>query len=183
MPQQLKNSSASVVCTGSQSLADSCLTGILNQISCFRIYFAMKLAAEYTVADVWKTTVFAVIWLFFILVACLRLHGKDTPLEELRTAEQIRQLTQEQAAHQYPVRLQGVVTFFDQTNYFRFLQDDTAGIYFFLDNSTDNPPLAAGQLVEIEGRGSPGEYAPIVTPSRIQILGDGNIPRSQAGHF
>jgi len=143
----------------------------------------MTLVTGRVETGVWKmaSNTFAV--LLFFLASCLRLQGKDVPLEELQTADQIRQLTQEQAARQYPVRLRGVVTFFDQNNYFRFLQDDTAGIYFFLDDSRVNPPLAAGQLVEIEGAVSPGEYAPIVTPSRIQILGAGTFPAAKPVTF
>ena len=111
-----------------------------------------------------------------LLAGCPGLQGKEAPLQELTTADQIRQLTREQAARQNPVRLHGVVTFFDQKNYFRFMQDDTAGIYFYLDDSTNHPPLAAGQLVELDGEVSPGEYAPIVIPSQIQILGAGTFP-------
>ncbi len=121
--------------------------------------------------------------LVFLLAGCLHLQGKDLPLQELRTAEQVRQLTPEQAAQQYPVRLRGVVTFFDQAHYFRFMQDDTAGIYFFLGDGPDNPPLAAGQLIELEGEVSAGEFAPIVTPSRIQILGAGAFPATKPATF
>jgi PAS domain S-box-containing protein len=143
----------------------------------------MRLAAEKTGTDVRDRVISAVALLFFLLAGCPCSQGKDVPLEELRTAGQIRQLTPEQAARQYPVRLRGVVTFFDQSHYFRFMQDDTAGIYFFLGDSPDNPPLAAGQLVELEGEVSPGEYAPIVIPSRIQILGAGIFPAARPVTF
>jgi PAS domain S-box-containing protein len=125
----------------------------------------------------------AALVLLFLLGGGMRLQGKDAPLQEMRTAEEIRQLTREQATHQNPVHLRGVVTFFDQKNYFRFIQDDTAGIYFYLDDSPDNPPLAAGQLVELDGEVSPGEYAPIVIPSHIQILGAGTFPPAKPVTF
>lgn len=130
-----------------------------------------------------KTAVCAFVLLLVLLVGCPGLTGKEAPLQELQTAGQIRQLTREQAARQNPVRLQGVVTFFDQKNFFRFMQDDTAGIYFYLDATTHYPPLAAGQLVELEGEVSPGEYAPMVIPSRIQILGAGTFPAPQPVTF
>jgi PAS domain S-box-containing protein len=136
----------------------------------------MRPKAEQAGAGAWKAAVCAIALLLILPAASPCLRGKDPPLQELQTAGQIRQLTREQAARQNPVRLQGVVTFFDQKNYFRFLQDDTAGIYFFLDDTTNHPPLAAGQLVELAGEVSPGEYAPIVIPSRIQILGAGTFP-------
>ncbi len=142
----------------------------------------MKRVAELAGTGRWKRTG-AVALLFLFLPVGSRLVAKNPPLEEFNTAEQIRQLTREQAALQNPVHLRGVVTFFDPKKYFRFLQDDTAGIYFYLDGSPDNPPLAAGQLVELEGEVSPGEYAPIVIPSRIKILGAGTFPAAQPVTF
>jgi hypothetical protein len=62
--------------------------------------------------------------LFFLTVP--RLAGQEAPLSELQTAEQVRQLAPEQAARHYPVRLRGVLTFFDQGQFYRFFQDDTA---------------------------------------------------------
>lgn len=89
----------------------------------------------------------------------------------------------EQAAHHYPVRLRGVVTFFDPSQFFQFVQDDTAGIYFSLDALPKQPLLAAGQLVEMEGEATLGEYAPIVMVRRIQILGQGTFPAARSVTF
>ena len=112
--------------------------------------------------------------LFFLTVP--RLAGQEAPLSELQTAEQVRQLTPEQAARHYPVRLRGVLTFFDQVQFYRFFQDDTAGIYLFPSDALTNAALATGELVEIEGQTSPGEYAPTVTPQQTKILGAGTFP-------
>ncbi|HKW28755.1 MAG TPA: PAS domain S-box protein [Verrucomicrobiae bacterium] len=103
-------------------------------------------------------------------------QGQNAPPDGLHTAEQVRQLTPEQATRHYPVQLRAVVTFFDANQYFQFVQDDTAGIYFSLDGLPEQPPLAAGQLVEIAGEADPGEYAPVVLVRRIQILGRGIFP-------
>ncbi len=92
----------------------------------------------------------------------------------MRTAAEVRGLSVEQAQHHHPVRLRGVVTFFDETLFSRFLQDTTAGIY--LQASTNTPPLRPGQIVEVEGTTSPGEYAPIVNPGRVRVLGEGPLP-------
>src|SRR5947208_2672676 len=100
--------------------------------------------------------------LLLVCAACLgsfRVYGAEPPLEELRTAQQIRQLTVEQAAHHYPVHIQGVLTFYDQRQFLRFVQDDTAGIYFYLADPSNSLALDSGQLVEIEGETNPGEYA------------------------
>ena len=109
----------------------------------------------------------------------LRAMAEDKPLTELRTADQVRRLSTAQADLRYPVRLRGVVTFFDDhipTKSFRFIQDDTAGIYIYVDGSTNNPPLRTGQLVEVEGETGAGSFAPVVTSHRIRILGETNLP-------
>ncbi|MSU57360.1 MAG: hypothetical protein EXS35_04120 [Pedosphaera sp.] len=94
--------------------------------------------------------------------------------EELRTAAAVRGLTVEQAQQRTPVRLRGIVTFFDESLFSRFVQDETAGIY--LRDSTNMPPLTPGQLVEVEGTASPGEYAPIVVPKRVRVVGEAPLP-------
>jgi hypothetical protein len=58
----------------------------------------------------------------------------------------------------------------------RFIQDDTAGIYLFPYSATNEPVLAAGELVELEGTTDPGEFAPVVHPTRITVLGKGTFP-------
>ncbi|HVU07715.1 MAG TPA: PAS domain-containing sensor histidine kinase [Verrucomicrobiae bacterium] len=63
------------------------------------------------------------------------------------------------------------------------MQDDSAGIYFSLEKLPDNPPLAPGQLVEVEGDANPGEFAPIVMVSQINILGAGTFPSAKTASF
>lgn len=94
--------------------------------------------------------------------------------EALDTAAAVRSLSVDEAQQRRPVRLRGVVTFFDESLYSRFIQDDTAGIY--LRESTNTPALRPGQLVEVEGVSSPGEYAPIIVPVRVSIVGAAPLP-------
>lgn len=110
-------------------------------------------------------------------------RAQSSPTNELGTAEQVRQLSPEQAALHYPVRIRGVITYCDQNNYFLFIQDKTAGIYFRPDPNLGLPPLAAGQSIEIEGETDPGEYAPVVMAHKIQILGMGTFPGAQTVSF
>jgi len=98
----------------------------------------------------------------------------QAPVEELRTAAAVRALTAEQAPKQMPVRLRGVVTFFNEKLYSRFIQDETAGIY--LQASTNTPLLFPGQLVEVAGVTSPGEYAPVIMPKQVRLLGTVPLP-------
>ena len=115
-----------------------------------------------------------------MLVASARFAaGQNPPSEELRTAAQVRSLTPQQASRGLPVKLKGVVTFCNEGLNSRFVQDDTAGIYFF--NIRSNAPaLTAGQTVEIEGVTGPGAYAPIIVPHSIKVAGEGKWPDAKA---
>ena len=70
-----------------------------------------------------------------------------------------------------------MVTFYDERLYSRFVQDETAGIY--LQEMTNGPALRPGQLVEIEGQTGAGEYAPIVIPRSVKVLGEGTMPAAK----
>ena len=110
----------------------------------------------------------------------------DNTLPELRTAEQIRQMPAKEAERHYPVRLRGVITYFDQkipTKAYRFIQDDTAGIYFYMDPEISDQSLEPGQLVEIEGETGQGEFAPVVVAHNIHILGEGKFPDAKVVPF
>jgi hypothetical protein len=104
--------------------------------------------------------------------------GQNPPPEELGTAAQVRSLTPQQAAGQLPVKLKGVVTFCNEALNSRFVQDDTAGVYFFGVKS-NMPALTAGQTVEIEGVTGPGAYAPIILLRSIKVSGEGQWPNAK----
>jgi PAS domain-containing protein len=119
--------------------------------------------------------------LLLVLLTHLSAGNRVFATNELQTAAQVRSLAVDQAEHQDPVRLQGVVTFFDERLYSRFIQDETAGIY--LRESTNLPQLTAGQVIEVEGVTSPGEYAPIVVPQHVRIIGESKLPPAAAVTF
>jgi PAS domain S-box-containing protein len=101
--------------------------------------------------------------------------------EPLRTAREVRSLSVQEAEHQRAVKLRGVVTFFDETLFSRFIQDDTAGIYLL--QWTNMPALVPGQIVEVKGVTSPGEYAPIIVPEEVTIVGAGKLPPAKQVTF
>jgi signal transduction histidine kinase len=111
-----------------------------------------------------------------VLVSAVAVRAQ-TPAEELHTAAAVRGLTVEQAQQRIRVRLRGVVTFFDGRLYSRFIQDDTAGIYLF--DFAEPMDLHPGHLVEIEGTTSAGEYAPVVVPERVRIVGEAPLPAAK----
>lgn len=116
-------------------------------------------------------------WQRFLLGALLSWGARQFPAAaaELTTAAAVRGLTVSEAQEHNPVRLRGVVTFFDEPLYSRFIQDETAGIY--LRESTNTPPLQPGQWVEVLGQTSPGEYAPIIEPLSVLVLGVAPLPQ------
>ncbi|HEX5218045.1 MAG TPA: sensor histidine kinase [Verrucomicrobiae bacterium] len=117
-----------------------------------------------------------------VLVVLLpALVGAQTPVKELHTAAEVRGLTVQQAQEGLPVRLRGTVTFFDEALFSRFIQDDTAGIY--LRESTAIPPLQPGQVVEVVGTTSPGEYAPVIVPQSVTIVGQAELPPAKAVNY
>ena len=109
------------------------------------------------------------------------MSGLRLEAQELRTAAQVRGLTIDEAGRALPVRLRGVVTFYDQGLFSRFVQDETAGIY--LQDSTNTPDLNPGQMVEIDALTGAGEYAPIVVPQKVRVVGEGPLPAARRVNF
>jgi len=62
---------------------------------------------------------------------------------------EIRKLSMEQASLKYPVRLQGVVTYFDPSSFSMFIQDATGGIW--VRHPQNSARLEAGQQIELQG--------------------------------
>ena len=114
----------------------------------------------------------AVGWLGFLLCAV----DAAAQVEELHTVAAVRALTVEQSQQKIPVRLRGVVTFFDEGFFSRFIQDETAGIYLQFPTNAPPPTLVSGQLVEVTGVGSPGEYAPVVMVNQVRVMGEAPLP-------
>ncbi len=102
-----------------------------------------------------------------------RKQPKSLPV--LTTIERVRDLSAAQAALSYPVRLRGVVTYYNSQWRHFFLQDSTAGI--FVDSAGQLNDLHVGQEVQVNGITAPGNYAPIIVQPRIELLGTGPLPQ------
>ncbi|MGB7760780.1 MAG: ATP-binding protein [Bryobacteraceae bacterium] len=95
-------------------------------------------------------------------------------LPVLTQAAQVRGLTSREAQRQYPIRLQGVLTYYMPGLRLTFFQDSTAGIYV---NILGTPPEAhTGDLVEIRGVSGAGFFAPEVERPEIRVLGKASLP-------
>jgi len=94
----------------------------------------------------------------------------------LTSVKQIRGLAEREAKRNYPVHLQGVVTFFNPLGFNLFIQDHGEGIYVAVANSKI-PNLHAGQSIQIDGYSGPGDFAPVITGPSIRILGEAPLPQ------
>ncbi len=94
----------------------------------------------------------------------------------LTTAAAVRGLSADDAEKHLPVKLHGVVTFYDDGLFSRFVQDDTAGIYLQVTNSN---PLVPGQIIDVDGVTGSGEFAPVVLVASIQVTGQGPLPEAR----
>src|SRR5579863_711056 len=107
-----------------------------------------------------------------VLIAWCGAAGKPRVLDRI---DQIRALSPEEAAKQFPVRLQVVVTYYDPnpSEINLFVQDATGGIYVQCEK-----PLALeqGQQIELTGVTAPGSFAPEVINPQARILGRGKLP-------
>jgi signal transduction histidine kinase/CheY-like chemotaxis protein len=100
----------------------------------------------------------------------------------LTSVRETHSLSLEQAAEGYPVHLRARVTFFDPSGPALFVQDNARGIYsgYPLTNQALPRALHLGQDLELEGHTAAGEFAPIVIPERIRLVGQGALPEPAA---
>ena len=104
-------------------------------------------------------------------------------LPVLRQVTQIRGLTVEEARRGYPVRVQGVVTFQNVERMLLFVQDDSAGIYVYDNQSGSLAQRKVGEKVEVMGFTGPGLYAPIIILPRYRLLGQVELPLAKPVTF
>jgi signal transduction histidine kinase len=93
----------------------------------------------------------------------------------LTNVQQVRELDPETAGENLPVRLSGVVTYYDATLFNLFIQDATAGIFVLVPHDM-SPNIAAGEKIDVAGVSSKGDYAPIIKASAIRVLGKASLP-------
>lgn len=122
----------------------------------------------------------------FALAVAVNAHGQQVPppapgLPTLTTAEQVRELTADQANRGYPVRLRAVVTYIDFAVGDFFAQDATAGIY--VNESNRSLRFQPGDLLEIEGVTEELDFAPQITKARYRVLGRAPLPRPRKVHL
>lgn len=112
------------------------------------------------------------------LSAAQSLSAAEAPtnsLAPLTNAASVHALTPEMAEQSLPVRLEGVITHFNQGSGGLFFQDETDGIYVRL--TRREPAVRVGDRVRIEGESEAGAYAPVIRSRRMENLGHGELPK------
>jgi signal transduction histidine kinase/DNA-binding response OmpR family regulator len=116
------------------------------------------------------------------LGACAPLAAGAPPnhsLPVLTTTYAAHNLPLEQAARRYPVRLRGVVTVYDPYGDpgkpFFFLSDPSGAILIKYPSPPQAPP-AIGQVVQVTGVSTNGDFAPIVLATSVTFAGTAPLP-------
>ncbi len=123
---------------------------------------------------------------FLVLGLLLMANGRAAALPTLTTARAAHELPVEESRRAYPVRLRGVVTYYDRemigdgtgADPWRaafFFCDATACIFVEL-GTTPAAPLVPGQLVEVAGVSGPGGFAPIVENAFVRVVAESQLP-------
>ena len=119
--------------------------------------------------------------MFVVLCPAIWAQPVAHPLPLLTRADQIRQLTPEEASRGYPVQIRGVVTDDVPAPDF-FVQDATAGIYV---EGSVSPRFnhRFGDVVELEGVTGPGKFAPVIKELKTRVVGKGTLPPTRIFSF
>ncbi len=99
----------------------------------------------------------------------------------LTHADQVRNLTPDEAASGHRVRIRGVITD-DVPSPDFFVQDSTAGVYVEGARPA-NFTHHFGDLIEVEGVTGPGKFAPVVKEISSRVLGKGALPKTRIYSF
>ncbi|HEV3200953.1 MAG TPA: response regulator [Bryobacteraceae bacterium] len=106
-----------------------------------------------------------------VAVAAPSPHDK---LQPLTNVAQIRALTEEQARQKYPIHLKGVITYHAPEYQVTFFQDETGGIFVWIEQS--DLQISVGSVVEVDGNTTPGDFAPSIEHATIRALGRTTLP-------
>jgi PAS domain S-box-containing protein len=100
----------------------------------------------------------------------------SSSLPVLATVAQVKALSEDQARLGYPIHLRAVVTYHNPAAGNTFAQDATGGIYLVFRRDAQ-PAVHARDLVEVEGRSRPGNFAPVVVVTGIRAVGGAPFPQ------
>ena len=99
----------------------------------------------------------------------------ESSLPVLTSLREVKLLSNREAGRGYPVHFQAVVTHWDPGRIDLIVQDGQAAAYVDSPPARD-PRLALGSLVEIEGQTRSGDFAPLIRPSSLKVIGKNELP-------
>ena len=106
---------------------------------------------------------------------------QEVDLPVIKASRALHALSRQMAAKQFPVEIEGVVTYYDRVWRILFVHDGTRG--FYVDDKTTSYALRVGDRVRVTGVSDPGGFAPMAVASRVQRLGHGEIPTPRSVSF
>jgi len=98
----------------------------------------------------------------------------ETPPQQITTARAVLGLTPEWADTKIPCFLKGVVTCSTSEGNLLFIQDNTAGVFVYLNGI----PPRHGSFVELKGYSDKGLFSPIVMTTSLNVIGSGALPEA-----
>ncbi len=110
-----------------------------------------------------------------LMVVFLGLAGPLNALPTLTQVAEIRKLKITEARQGFPVRLRGVVTYFDTIGPDMFFQDSSAGIWIHWTEGLPKPQK--GQLIELEGSTTQVDFAPDIAQPHWRVIGESALPK------
>jgi signal transduction histidine kinase/CheY-like chemotaxis protein len=114
-----------------------------------------------------------------LFAASLFLASTAYGLPLLKTARVVHSLSATEAARCYPVHLRAVATYYDpyiDKRHGALFVCDASGCVFVVVPVRPILPIQAGSLLDITGVSGPGDFAPIVSSTGIQIVGQSHLP-------
>ena len=97
----------------------------------------------------------------------------------LTSARAAHDLSLAEARRAYPVHLRTTVTYYDpyiDARHGALFVCDSTGCIFVRIARLPESALHAGDVVEIEGVTGPGDYAPVIDPAQVDVVGHGGLP-------
>ena len=123
-----------------------------------------------------KVLVFVAGIVSLAVVSAEALQAAPVKVKAIDRIARIRMLSPEDAARGIPVRVRGVITYYDPGLPDLFVQDSTGGVYIACQKPAD---VHRGQLIEVSGISGAGEFAPVIEKPEIRVLGEGALPEAR----
>jgi signal transduction histidine kinase len=101
---------------------------------------------------------------------------KNNAQKILTTALQVQELTREEAERDYPVEIQGVVTWVSDDYKALIVQDSTRAVFVWAGAQFPSTLPHASDYCKIEGVSQPADFSPIVILQKATVLWRGKMP-------